>query len=216
MNPAEIAAQLLAKSKQVNNSNKTMFEEILGRIKSQSYDYSKRNSNKSQKKYLQTSLFFDVENPSDIFIPLFNYFDDTVSWYRTNIYNPMQLTQKYKFYGAYKDILDSDTICELFISGKIKNLILSSDVSYSYNQALNIQIVNEILYTKRIYFLIKLVIDNQNKHTIIPIESALKVRGDNIFRTDTHGNNLDSKVMEDDKRYKIVSFDTIISLGAKQ
>ena len=181
--------------------NQTLFKEISGRIKSQSYDYSRTNN-----KNLYTSLFFDVENPSDIFVPLFNYFDDTVSWYRTNIYNPIKLTQKYKFYGAYKDILDSDAICELFENGKIKNLVLESDKDYKYNKAFNIQIINEVLYKKRIYFLINLVIDNQNEYTIIPIEGALSVRGDNVFRTDQHGNNLDSKVMEDGKRYKIISF----------
>jgi len=181
--------------------NKILFKDILGRIKSQSYDYSRTND-----KNLYTSLFFDAENPSDIFLPLFNYFDDTVSWYRTNIYNPIKLTQKYKFYGAYKDILDSDAICELFENGKIKNLVFHSNKDYNYNKVLNIQIVNEVLYKKRIYFLINLVIDSQNKYTIIPIEGALRVRGDNIFRTDPYGNNLDSKVMEDKKRYKIISF----------
>lgn len=181
---------------------KVLFDEILERIKSQSYDYSRIKNKK-----LHTSLFFDVENPSNVFIPLFNYFDNTVNWIRTNIYSSIQLTQKFKFYEANKNILDSDKIYELFANGKIKNLVLESDKKYKYNEALNIQVVVEVLYKKRIYFLIKLVIDNQNKYTIIPIESALRVRGDNIFRTDPHGNNLDCKVLEDKQRYKIVSFE---------
>lgn len=185
------------------SGNKKLFEEILGRIKSQSYDYSRIKD-----KNLYTSLFFDVENPSNIFVPLFNYFDDTVNWLRTDIYNPIQLTQKYKFYGAYKNILNSEQIYELFESGKIKNLVLTSNPNYKYNQDFNIQIAVEVLYKKRIFFLIKLVIDNQHKYTTIPIESALRVRGDNIFRTDLHGNKLDSQIIEDNKRYKIISFDT--------
>jgi len=200
---------------EVNLSNKVLFKEILARIESQSYNYSARNGKRSRnmlKKSFNTSLFFDDANPSNIYVPLFNYFENTVSWYRTNIYNPIRLTKQYKFYGAYKDILDSDTICELFINGKIKNLVLSSGHRYSYNPALNIQIVDEVLYTKRIYLLIHIVIDNQNKYTIIPIEGALSVRGDNIFRTDPHGNNLDGNVLEDKKRYQIFSFDTLIGL----
>lgn len=181
--------------------NKKLFEKILELIKNESYSY-----NRIKDDTLYTSLFFDIENPSDIFIPLFNYFDDTVSWYKTNIYSPIQLTQKYKFYGAYKDIFDSDKILELFLTGRVKNLILKSDKDYKHNEAFNIQIAIEILYTKRIYFLIKLVIDNQNKYTIIPINGALSVRSDNIFRTDPHGNNLDNKVLEDKQRYRIVSF----------
>lgn len=186
-----------------------IFDEIITRIEEQSYSYSYRNKKHHIKgRSLHSSLFLDNNDSLIVYIPLFNYFDMKIHWLKTNINEPIRLTKKNKFFGAYENIFQDDKIKEMFYANEIKNLEISPSCSgLGKNYNLSILIIDELLYRKGIYFSFKIIVNDEIKYTRIPIESALRVRGDNIFRTDEHGNELLEQLPVEDKRYRIGSFD---------
>lgn len=189
----------------------SLFSSITKRIYDQSYDYSDRRKFKrvySKDQYFNTSLFFDTKNSKEVYIPLFNYFDRNVNWLKTNLLDTIKLTKANKFFGAYKNIFNENQMKDLFLNGNVQNLTIPINPRNSliYNSDFNIHIIDEVLHTKRIRFLIGIESNNQVQYTTIPIEGALRVRGDNIFRTDSHGNSLSNEMPDSNERYKIVSF----------
>jgi hypothetical protein len=128
---------------------------------------------------------------------------------KTNINEPIRLTKQNKFFGAYENIFQADKIKEMFFANEIKNLEISPSCSgFSKNYNLSMLIIDELLYSKGIDFSFKVILNGKIQYTWIPIEGALSVRGDNIFRTDEHGNKLSEQlIFVENKRYRLCSLD---------
>jgi hypothetical protein len=197
----------------VNTSDKNkIFNEIITRITGQSYNYSYRNMNKKyhmKGRSLHSSIFLDNNDSSIVYVLLFNYFDKKIHWLKTNINEPIRLTKQNKFFGAYENIFQADKIKEMFFANEIKNLEISPSCSgFSKNYNLSMLIIDELLYSKGIDFSFKVILNGKIQYTWIPIEGALSVRGDNIFRTDEHGNKLSEQlIFVENKRYRLCSLD---------
>ena len=83
-------------SEYFKNDN-SIFYKIEDKIKNQTYNESSRNGNRIKDlNYLRqdsfsTSLFYEIKDTSQVFIPLFNYFDYKTNWLKVNITETIKL-----------------------------------------------------------------------------------------------------------------------------
>ncbi len=204
--------KLLKKEKDIksasNNSfnKEKYFQQIVDRITSQSYSYSDRNAYGKCGKI--SSVFIEKNNDSVFYyMPLFNYFEQQVSWVKVNAFMPIQLNKKFTFFNGY-DIFTQDDILQKFVDGSIQNLVIAKKMikPFTINNTspdYAIYILNEVLYTKRIYLVLHFVVGSEERWVEIPIEGALSTRGYNILRTDEHGNHFSKEKYIEDNRFKI-------------
>ena len=190
-----------------NNCSSGSFESILNRIHSQSYSYSNRNSPGEKGKH--TSLFLEYnEGIYYYYIPIYNYFDREATWIKVEAFQKIQLSQKYSYY-KYDEYTESD-IEKKLQEGTIHNITISKEnirkreVDNSTEQA--IYILNEVLYSKKVYIVFCFIAYNQKKWLKTPIESSLSSRGKKTLRTDENGNQFSDNEFTETDRDKTYEF----------
>ena len=188
------------------------FSNIVKRIQSQSFSYSDKNAHGN--KGTITSFFIEYENSSQYYyVPIFNYFERETTWIKVKANEKIQLSQKYSYY-KYDEFTESD-IEKKLQNGSIQNIALSKEnIEKPQSNDMEEQavyILNEVLYTKRIYIVLCFSVYDQEKWLKIPIEGALSGRGKKTLRTDKHGNQFSDHAFEETDRYKIfaLKFDKV-------
>lgn len=190
-------------TKQTQDSD-ISFDDIVNRIESQSHSYSNRNSAGEGGK--ESSIFIEkIDKDIFYYIPLFNYFDREATWIKVDGSLPIKISKAYSYY--LHEVFTKDEINKKLKNGYIENFIISKEtvnkVDLSISQCNGaIYILNEILYSKKIYFVICFEVYGVKKWVKIPLEGALSTRGKDTLRTDEHGNDFSGNQYIRNERYE--------------